>query len=63
MTAETRHTLLVGLVLGLTAACLVWWLERFEVARLREELAAEWGAFLDEHGVIGETPPEAKSDD
>jgi hypothetical protein len=61
MTAETRHTLLVGLVLGLTAACLVWWLERFEVARLREELAAEWQAYVD--GLPSQSsPPEAKDD-
>lgn len=33
----TRQILLAGLVLGVTAAAVVWWLERFEVERLHAE--------------------------
>lgn len=35
---STRQVLLAGLVLGLTAALVVWWLERFEVGRLHGEV-------------------------
>lgn len=33
-----RNVLVTGLVLGLTAALVVWWLERFEVDRLHTEV-------------------------
>lgn len=60
---SSRQLILVGLILGATAAALVWWLERFEVARLHAELDdymgrhagfAEW---LRDHGGEGEGPP------
>jgi hypothetical protein len=35
---NTRQVILTGLVLGLTAAVVVWWLERFELNRLHGEV-------------------------
>jgi hypothetical protein len=31
---NVRSAIIVGVALGVTAALVVWWLERFEVARL-----------------------------
>lgn len=31
--------IMIGLVLGVTAAAVVWWLERFEVSRLHGEIS------------------------
>jgi hypothetical protein len=36
--ADTRSLILVGVVLGLTAAFVVWWLERFELQKIRGEI-------------------------
>lgn len=33
-----KQAALIGVVLGLTAAAVVWWLERFEVGRLHDEV-------------------------
>ena len=50
MNIDTRGLIIVGVVLGLTAAAVVWWLERFELQKVREEirdtLAGEAGTYL-----------------
>lgn len=33
-----RQVLLIGAVLGLVAAGVVWWLERFELQKVRDEI-------------------------
>ena len=58
------RVIVVGLVLGVTAALVVWYLERFEVAKLHGEV----GAYLDNydrfrewlatHGQAAPPPPE-----
>lgn len=47
MNGSVRQLVLVGVVLGVVCAGLVWWLERFELARLRELLAAEAQGYLE----------------
>lgn len=39
----TRQLLIAALVLGLTAATVVWWLEQFN----RERLKADWTRFVE----------------
>lgn len=33
-----RQVVLIGAVLGIVAAGVVWWLERFELAKVRDEI-------------------------
>lgn len=47
MNGSVRQLVLVGVVLGVVCAGLVWWLERFELARLRELLAEEAQGYLE----------------
>lgn len=35
---STRQVVAIGLIMGLTAAAVVWWLERFESERLHGEV-------------------------
>ncbi len=44
---STRQLVLVGVVLGVVCAGLVWWLERFELGRIRETIADEARSYLD----------------
>lgn len=37
-TVKGRELVVVGVVLGLVCASVVWWLERFELAKIREEI-------------------------
>ncbi len=49
-----KHAILIAVGLGLTAALVVWWLERFEAERLHGEVRTylerydEFRAWLDE---------------
>ena len=38
MSPNVRSLVLVGLVLGVTCAGIVWWLERFELQKVRQEI-------------------------
>lgn len=40
-----RHVILTGVVMGVTAAAIVWWLERFESDRLHREVRSYLGRY------------------
>lgn len=60
MSADMRRAILAGLVLGITAGVVVWFLERFELNRLHGEVneylskRAEFHDFLAERGLLDE---------
>lgn len=46
MNDEVRKVIVIGVALGLTAALVVWWLERFEEQRMYDRLHVELGRHL-----------------
>lgn len=46
MSDDVRKLLVLGIALGITAALVVWWLERFEERRMMDSLHRELGQYL-----------------
>lgn len=47
---SVRNAIVAGMILGVVAACVVWFLERFEVARMHEQIREH----LERHDAFGD---------
>lgn len=54
---SNRQVIVAALVLGLTAAAAVWWLERFELERMH----AEWAVYLERYEGFREWEAEQRA--
>ncbi len=45
MSSTVRTAIITGVALGVVAAVVVWWLERFELAKLHTEVADYLGSY------------------
>jgi len=59
MPEEYRRVIMAGLILGVVAAGLVWWLERFESRRL----IGEFQDYLRDSDIVDELRRRARSED
>lgn len=54
LSPELRNAIVSGLVLGVVAACVVWWLERFESRRMIGEVETYLRRHADFQGYLRE---------